>query len=202
MKFLTSLAELQAIYGDPMATALAKVVDHLTPEYARWIGAARFCILSTVGPEGTDATPRGDDGPVVMQEGTKTLLLPDWAGNNRTDSLRNIILDDRVSLLFMVAGSTTVVRVNGRGRITVDDALRTRFQRGAKRPRSVLVVSIDEAYFQCAKALIRADLWGDAPRADIPSAGDFLSAATDGREGGAAYDAAYPARAKTRLWER
>ncbi|NOX73322.1 MAG: pyridoxamine 5'-phosphate oxidase family protein [Alphaproteobacteria bacterium] len=203
MDHIDNIADLEAIYGAPMPTSLAKVADHLTPEYARWIKAARFCILSTIGPEGTDGTPRGDDGPVVAIQDARTLLLPDWAGNNRNDSLRNIIRDSRLSLLFMVQGSNNVVRVNGRGKITTDEGLRAQFERKGMLPRTVLVVTLDEVYFQCAKALLRADLWGEVPdNPGLPTAGDFLKAMTQGREGGAEYDAGYEARAKRQLWVR
>ncbi len=203
MNYLKDMAALTAIYGAPVPTSLTKVADHLTPEYSRWIGASKFCVLTTVGPEGTDGTPRGDDGPVVVEQDSKTLLMPDWAGNNRIDSLRNILRDDRLSLLFLVQGSNNVTRVNGRGKITDDEALRERFARNGKLPRTVLVITIDEVYFQCAKAVMRAGLWGEQPDlSDLPSAGDFLKAMTNGREGGADYDAGYEARAKTQLWDR
>ncbi len=203
METIDNIAGLEAIYGTAMPTSLAKVADHLTPEYERWIKSARFCILSTVGPEGTDGTPRGDDGPVVAIKDSHTLLLPDWAGNNRNDSLRNIIRDDRLSLLFMVQGSNNVVRVNGRGKITADEGLRTQFERKGMRPRTVLVVTLNEVYFQCAKAMMRARLWGEIPdNTDLPTAGDFLKAMTKGREGGAQYDAGYEARAETQFWQR
>jgi uncharacterized protein len=203
MNSINTIADLEAIYGQPKPTSLAKVADHLTPEYDRWIKHAKFCILSTVGPEGTDATPRGDDGPVVAIKDPRTMLLPDWAGNNRCDSLRNIIRDDRLSLMFLVQGSGTVVRVNGRGKITADENLRKRFARKSMLPRTVLVVTLDEVYFQCSKAMLRSRLWGDAPDiSDLPTAGDFLKAMTDGREGGAEYDAGYEERAKGILWVR
>jgi PPOX class probable FMN-dependent enzyme len=197
------MADLTAIYGAPVPTSLTKVADHLTPEYSRWIAASKFCVLTTVGPEGTDGTPRGDDGPVAVEQDPKTLLMPDWAGNHRIDSLRNSLRDDRLSLMFMVQGSTNVTRVNGHGKITADDALRSRFARNGKLPRTVLVITIDEVYFQCAKAVMRAGLWGEQPDlSDLPTAGDFLKAMTKGREGGADYDAGYEARAKTQLWVR
>lgn len=202
MEFVTAMAELETIYGEPAPASLAKVADRLTPEYRLWVMASKFCILSTVGPEGTDSSPRGDDGPVVAELDARTLLLPDWAGNNRIDSLRNVLRDERVSLLFMVRGSENVVRINGRGKITADDELRQRFEKkGKKLPRTVLVVEIDEVYFQCAKAVMRAGLWGVAPDiSDLPTAGSMLKAMTSGRDGGQAYDDAYVERAKKILW--
>ncbi|MCB1367669.1 MAG: pyridoxamine 5'-phosphate oxidase family protein [Rhodobacteraceae bacterium] len=203
VKFLDDPADLEAIYGAPVPASLVKVADHLTPEYRTWIMASRFCILSTVGPDGTDATPRGDDGPVVAELDAHTLALPDWAGNNRIDSLRNLIADPRCSLLFMVPGSNNVVRINGSARITADDALRDRFARAGKRPRTVLVIAIAEVYVQCAKALMRSGLWeGGANAPDVPSVGTILKAMSGGTEGGAEYDKGYAARAARQLWVR
>jgi uncharacterized protein len=198
-EFLQDMAALEAIYGTPGPTSLAKVADHLTPVYDRFVAASRFCILSTIGPEGTDATPRGEDGPVVTKLDDRRLLLPDWAGNNRIDSLRNILRDDRLSLMFLVPGADNVVRINGRGRITADEGLRQRFERNGKLPRTVLLVEIAEVYFQCAKAVLRSGLWnGESP--DVPTAGDMLKEMTKGEHGGAGYDRAYPERAKQQLW--
>jgi PPOX class probable FMN-dependent enzyme len=194
--------QLAGLYKPAVPTSIQKVANHLTPDYRAWIGAARFCILSTVGPEGTDATPRGDDGPVVEIADDRTLLLPDWAGNNRLDSLRNVIRDPRCSLMFLIPGNTNVVRVNGTGRVTADEGFRARFDKAGKRPRTVLQVSLGEVYFQCSKALMRARLWSGEAAPDVPTAGDFIKAATNGAEGGADYDLAYEARAKTQFWER
>lgn len=202
-EIITTIEALEAIYGEANPGSIAKVVTEMTPEYAAWINAAKFCVLSTVGPEGTDATPRGEDGPVVTIEDATTLLMPDWAGNNRIDNLRNIVRDDRVSLMFFVIGDKNVVRVNGRGAISADPELRQRFAKGDKLPRSVLIVTLEEMYFQCAKAVMRAGLWDkDAKRPKVPSAGDFLKAATNGRVGGAEYDAVYEDRARAQFWVR
>jgi len=201
--YIDDPATLESLYGPAMPTSLSKVADHLTAQYRRWIEHAKFCVLSTVGPDGTDGTPRGDDGPVVAIADTRTLLMPDWAGNNRIDSLRNLLADPRCSLMFMVQGSNNVVRVNGRGRITADDDMLQRFSRKGMLPRSVVEISIDEVYFQCAKAVMRARLWGAPPDiSDLPTAGDFIKAMTHGAEGGAQYDAAYENRAKAQFWVR
>ena len=199
--YLDDIAALEAHYGTPGDTSLRKVADRLTPEYREWIEASRFVVLTTVGPEGTDGTPRGDDGPVVAALDDQTLALPDWNGNNRIDSLRNIVRDGRVSLMFMVPGSDSVVRVNGQARITADDALRQQFVRKALLPRTVAVISIAEVYFQCSRALMRSGLWtrGD-DSADLPTAGQMLSAMTVGEVGGPDYDRAWPKRAAESMW--
>jgi PPOX class probable FMN-dependent enzyme len=201
MRFIAGIEELEAHYGVPAAAATRKVADRMTPTYRSWVARARFCVLVTVGPEGTDGSPRGDDGPVVIELDERTLALPDWAGNNRIDSLRNIVRDGRVSLMFMVPGSTNVVRVNGTAKVTADEDLRGRFERGGKLPRTVIAVRIGEVYFQCARALMRARLWtsGDES-AGLPTPGEMLAEMTSGEVGGASYDAAWPARAKESMW--
>jgi len=201
MKIIEDQQELEKLYGVPGATSLRKVASHITPAYRRWIERSRFCILSTVGPEGTDATPRGDDGPVVQLLDQRTLAMPDWHGNNRIDSLRNIVRDPRVSLMFMVAGSNNVVRVNGTARLTADADMTGRFSKNGRLPRCVVLISTGEVYFQCARALLRAKLWVDGDQSDgLPTAGQILSDMTDGAVGGADYDAGWPARAADTLW--
>ena len=199
MQYLETIEALEALYGQPGEAALTKVTDHLTSSYRRWIEASRFCVLSTVGPEGTDGSPRGDAGPVVAVLDGRRLALPDWRGNQRLDSLRNIVRDGRISLMFMVAGSTTVMRVNGTARVTADDALRARFEKDGNRPATVIVVRIAEVYPQCARAVMRADLWGAGPTPDLPSVGDMLREVKAGFDG-ASYDAEWPARAAKSLW--
>ncbi|WP_102109976.1 pyridoxamine 5'-phosphate oxidase family protein [Oceaniglobus roseus] len=201
MEPIRSLDELESHYGAPGAAALRKVAPRLTPEYRAWIERSRFCILSTVGPEGTDASPRGDEGQVVRVLDETALALPDWHGNNRIDTLRNIVRDPRVSLLFLVPGSDNVVRVNGRGLVTADPDLRQSFARGGRLPRTVTVVTPGEVYFQCARAILRSGLWaGRDDSAGLPTAGDFLAAMTEGAEGGAGYDAGWARRAAGTLW--
>jgi PPOX class probable FMN-dependent enzyme len=201
MDWITDLDALHALYGTPSEAALRKQTARLTPAYSAFIAASRFCLLSTVGPEGTDGSPRGDLGPVVTVADDETLLLPDWQGNQRIDSLRNILRDGRVSLYFMVPGSTTSVRVNGTARITADAALRARFDRDGKSPRTVIVIRVAEAYSQCARALQRSALWtcGDLS-AGLPSVGRMLEEATSGAIDGAAYDADRATRAHLGWW--
>lgn len=201
MDYIDTIDALEALYGTPVEASQVKVANHLTPSYRKWIMASRFCVLSTVGPEGTDGSPRGDDGPVVRELDDRRLAMPDWRGNDRGDSLRNIVRDPRVSLMFMVPGSNTAVRVNGQARVTADDGLRAAFERAGQTPRTVIVIQIDEVYFQCARAILRARLWtaGDET-ADLPSAGDILREMTSGAFDGKSYDRDWPARAKKTLW--
>lgn len=201
MDFIDSLEALTALYGAPSEAARIKVTPHLTRGYAAFVERARFCILSTVGPEGVDASPRGDDGPVVGVRDARTLLMPDWRGNERIDSLRNIVTDGRASLMFFVQGSNTVIRVNGRARVTADATVCAQFERAGKRPRTVIVFAVEEVYPQCSKALMRAGLWsGDDLSTGLPTLGDMLREITDGGFDGAAFDAAWPARAAQTLW--
>jgi PPOX class probable FMN-dependent enzyme len=200
MRTIKDTAELDALYDAPSGASLTKVAGTLTPLYADWIGAARFCILSTVGAEGTDASPRGDDGPVVRVVDPRTLWLPDWRGNNRLDSLRNIVRDGRVSLMFMVPGSANVVRVNGRAVLTDDPIATKSFERSGKTPKVVVVVTVGEVYFQCAKAIMRSDLWsGEDLSGTVPTAGQLLREMDEAFDG-ETYDREYPETAKTRMW--
>ena len=200
MEFLDDINALESLYGSPSKAALRKVATQLTPLYRKWIMTSRFCVLSTVGPDGTDASPRGDDGPVVLELDARTLAMPDWRGNNRLDSLRNIVVDPRVSLMFMVPGSDTIVRVNGRAGVTVDPDLCARFDKVGKRPASVVVIGIHEIYAQCARAPMRAGIWARDDSADLPTLGAILAEVTSGEEGGEAYDRAWPERALKFLW--
>lgn len=201
MQIVKDIAELEGLYGTPGSASLRKVAGHLTPLYRSWIMRSRFCVLSTVGPAGTDGSPRGDKGPVVQELDPNTLLMPDWRGNNRMDSLRNIVADGRLSLMFMIPGSNTVVRVNGSGQVTLEDALRARFDADGKQPRSVIVIKIAEIYTQCARALMRSETWtGGDQSAGLPSAGDILAEQTAGAEGGESYDNAWGARAAQTMW--
>ena len=194
-------ADLAAIYGTPGAASLRKMADRVTPDYAAFLEAARFCVLATVGPEGTDASPRGDDGAVVRIIDARHLALPDWRGNERIDSLKNITRDPRVSLTFLTRGSTTIIRVNGQARLTDDAGLRDSFARDGKTPRTVIVIQIGEIYFQCARAVMRSGLWSGADdSAGLPTPGQILAGLTDGEVGGAGYDAEWPGRAAASMW--
>lgn len=201
MEFVDSIEALEALYGQPVEAAIVKVARRMTPTYRQWIMASRLCVLSTVGPEGTDASPRGDDGPVVLELDPGTLAMPDWRGNNRIDSLRNILRDPRVSLMFFVPGSNNVIRVNGTARVTADAGMRARFEKKTRLPATVIVIRIEEIYAQCARALMRARTWtSDDESHLVPTVGEMLNEMTNGSFDGKAYDEAWPIRAEQSLW--
>ncbi len=202
MTRITDIASLEALYPkSPSEPALRKVARRLTPLYRRWIEASRFCVLSTVGRDGTDGSPRGDDGPVVLELDPSTLALPDWRGNNRLDSLRNIVTDGRVSLMFMVPGSTTVVRVNGHATLETAPELCGRFVQKGRQPKSVIVIAIAEIYTQCAKAILRSGLWMSHDESSrVPTAGQILAEMTNGEVDAAAYDEERRQRGPETLW--
>ncbi len=203
MAMITTIAELEAIYGLPGETSTVKEVDHITPHYRTFIELSPFVALATSGPEGLDCSPRGDLAGFVRVHDETTLMLPDRLGNNRVDSLRNIVRDPRAALLFLIPGVGNTLRVNGRARLMTDADLLASFAVGGKPPRSVIVLSVQAVYFQCARALVRSDLWNPAKHADpkaLPSAGQILAALSENRVGGEDYDRAWPERAKQTLW--
>ncbi|MGB5865000.1 MAG: pyridoxamine 5'-phosphate oxidase family protein [Sulfitobacter sp.] len=201
MEKIDGIEALEALYSTPGAASLRKVSGHLTPLYAKWIAASRLCLVSTAGPEGTDGSPRGDAGPVVRILDDECLALPDWRGNQRLDTLRNIVVDGRISLMFMVAGSNTVVRVNGAAWLTADAGLRASFETKGRTPTTVVIIEIAEVYTQCARALMRADIWASTTSAaNLPTAGAILAEVSQGDEGGPEYDAAWGARAAKTMW--
>jgi PPOX class probable FMN-dependent enzyme len=203
MTTVTTIEQLEAIYGVPSEAAIVKETGHVTADYARYIAASPFAILATAGPEGLDCSPRGDKPGFVRVADAQTLMLPDRYGNNRIDSLRNVLADPRVALLFLIPGFGGTLRVNGTGRISIDPALLNSFRMDGKPPRSVLIVDVQSVYFQCARAVIRSDLWNPDRHADpksLPSAGQILAAITSARIGGEAYDEAWPQRARENLW--
>lgn len=200
---ITDAATLRSLYGEPSEPAIAKEIDYVHPHYRAMIEAAPFMVMATSGPDGLDVSPRGDPPGFVVVENDKMLLIPDRRGNNRTDSLNNLITDPRIALLFMIPGVGETLRVNGRAEISVDPALLARFPAQGKLPRSVIVVHVERVYFQCPKALVRSDLWNPAKhveRRSLPSSGTILADISRGRVGGADYDAAYPARLKETIY--
>ena len=200
-RWIESLDELHAHYGTPGQAAKIKVTGFLTPAYRAHIERSRFCVLSTVGPEGTDGSPRGDEGPVVAIKDDRTLLLPDWKGNERIDSLRNIVRDGRVSLMFLVAGSDTAMRVNGNARLTADPEVTSGFEKHGKQPRAVIVIHIIEVYAQCARALIRSKVWKSGDQSSgLPTIGEMLKEVSSGEIDAKKYDADWPERAERSMW--
>lgn len=200
MRRIEDIETLTALYGTVSEPALRKVAQRLTPAYRRWIEASRFCVMATAGPEGLDASPRGDDGTVVHEIDAGTLALPDWRGNNRLDSLRNIVRDGRIALMFMVPGENVVVRVNGQAWLTDDAELCARFEQAGRHPATVIVVEIAEVYAQCPKALMRSGLWQRDDAGTVPTLGDIMSEMTRGEIEAGAWDRDYPERARTTLW--
>lgn len=202
MSVITSVEQLREIYNGCSEAALVKVTPRLTAEYRRFIEASPFMALATVGPEGMDCSPRGDLGGVVRIADDKTVLLPDWRGNNRIDSLLNIVRDPRVSLMFLIPGSSTVMQINGQAVVSIAPDLLESFKMDEKHPRSVVVVTVDHVYFQCARAVMRADLWNQERHVDpasLPTAGEMLKAAQ--REfDQETYDREWPARATASMW--
>ncbi len=200
MQTITKIDDLTRLYPEAVPASLSKVSKRLTPLYQSWIEGTRFCILSTVGPEGVHGSPRGDDSPVVRVQDEGTLLMPDWRGNNRLDCLRDIVEDGRIALLFSVPGSNTTVRVNGHAVLTDDLSLRESFARKSILPATVIVIEIAEVYTQCAKALMRSGLWSRNDKNSVPTVGQILADMTEGEIGGAEYDANYEENAKPRMW--
>jgi len=202
-KTVMSINELEAIYGDPVPASIIKEIDYISDHYRAFIEASPFVALSTVGPEGLDCSPRGDPAGFVEVEDEKTVLIPDRRGNNRIDSLRNIVRDPRVSLLFLIPGVGEAMRINGTAEIRVDEDLLQRFEMQGKLPRSVLRITVGRIYFQCQKALARSKLWDPSTQVDrksLPSAGDIMTNLTNGEFDGKAYDAAYPERLKQTIY--
>lgn len=206
MTQITTIAELEAIYGpldSVVEASTVKVTPHLIPAYRAYIAASPFVALATIGPEGLDCSPRGDERGFVRIASDTRLMMPDRRGNNRVDSLRNIVRDPRVALLFLIPGSGTTFRVNGRAHLSADPALLDSFRMEGKAPRTVIVIDIVEAYFQCARAIVRSQLWNPErfhDPASLPTPGAVLAELSEQRVGGPAYDAAWPARAAASLW--
>lgn len=200
---VTTIAQLEELYeSPPVPTSLRKEIDHLTPEYQTMIEASPFVALATSGPGGLDCSPRGDQPGFVEVADPHTLLIPDRRGNNRLDSLRNIVLDPRVALLFLIPGIGETLRVNGTARLVQDPELAARFEVRGTTPRLVIVVSIQSVYFQCPKALVRSDLWNPdkhRDRSSVPTTGKILAGINEGYDADA-HDAAYPERLRTTLY--
>jgi len=197
---ITKIDQLQTLYGVPVEASLRKVSDRLTPAYQKMIEASPFVALASIGAGGLDCSPRGDAKQAVFVLDEKTVAIPDRRGNNRLDTLRNLIEDPRCAVLFLLPGVNECVRINGSAEVTIDPGLITRFTHDGKAPVTIIKITINEVYFQCARAIIRSNLWDANARLErttLPSAGEMTKSAY--REFDAeSYDAALPARqAKT-----
>jgi PPOX class probable FMN-dependent enzyme len=202
MTIIRTIEELKTLYGETSEASIVKVTAELTVEYRQMIEASPFAALATVGPEGLDCSPRGDDRSVVRVADDRTVLMPDWRGNNRVDSLSNIVRDPRVALMVLVPGSNTTLRINGTAVVSADPALTGSFEVDGKHPRSVIVVTIGEVYFQCARALIRSELWNPerfVDPASLPTPGALLRAAKADFDK-ETYDREWPERAAKTMW--
>jgi len=200
---ITTVAQLEAIYGEPSSNAVLKEIDHISDHYKAFIGKSPFVTLATCGPEGLDCSPRGDPAGFVRVHDSKTVMLPDRRGNNRIDTLKNIVRDPRVSLLFLIPGVGETLRINGRAEISIDPDLCASFEMQNKLPRSILVITADRVYFQCQKALARSRLWDPAaqvPRSELPSTGSMIQALSRDGFDGAAYDKGYPDHMKDSVY--
>ena len=203
MTIIATIDQLEAIYGQPNEASTVKVADRITPQYRVLIDKSPFAALATCGPEGLDCSPRGDLPGFVRVHDETTLMMPDRRGNNRVDSLRNIVRDPRIALLFLIPGSGSTLRVNGRARVSADADLLASFKVDGKAPRTVIVMMVDEIYFQCARAIVRSDLWNPDRRVDpesLPTPGQILAEMSENRVGGEDYDRAWPERARQTMW--
>lgn len=203
MAKITSEAELDNLYGEPVPAAVVKEIDHISDHYRPFIEKSPFVVIATVGPEGLDCSPRGDPAGFCRIQDSRTILIPDRRGNNRIDSLRNIVRDPRIALLFMIPGIGNTLRVNGHGEIRTDPELLASFAMGDKLPRSVIKVTAERVYFQCPKAFVRARLWDPAahvPRSALPSGGEILAGLSKGAIDAPSYDAAYPKRMEETIY--
>jgi len=200
---VTTMDALETLYGEPFGPSIVKEIDHVNVHYRAFIEAAPFFTLATSGPDGLDCSPRGDAPGFVRVVDEKTLLIPDRRGNNRIDSLRNLIHDPRVALLFLIPGVGETLRVVGRVAISTDPELRAGFVVNGKMPATVLVVSVERVFYQCPKAIVRSKLWDPATRIDrasLPSAGTILAEISGGRIGGPEHDRGQPERIKATLY--
>lgn len=200
---ITDVATLQRLYGAPSGAAVEKEINYIHPHYRAMIAASPFVVLATSGPDGLDTSPRGDTAGFVAVEDEKTLLIPDRRGNNRVDSLRNIITNPRVALLFLIPGVGETLRVNGQATISTAPALLERFGVGGRLPRSVIVVRVDTVFFQCSRAVWRSKLWDPAQhieRSSLPSLGTMIGDISQSRIDGETYDKGLYERLKSSLY--
>ncbi len=200
-------AALRALYGKPNPLALKKELDHLDRNCKRFIELSPFLCLATSGADGrADNSPRGDEPGFVQIEGDKTLLMPDRPGNNRIDSLANIVHRPEVGLLFFIPGFTETLRLNGRAQLSKAPDLLARFAIDGRLPRLVVVITVDEVFLQCSKALIRSRLWSEDAKVDrkaLPTLGRMIADVVDAKTDAATvatYDELIDRNAKEELY--
>ena len=200
---ITTMEQLDALYGEKMPTSIIKEIDHISDGYRKLIEAAPFVAIATGGPEGFDCSPKGDAPGFVRILDDKTLAIPDRPGNNRIDGFRNILRDPRIALLFLIPGVGETLRVNGRASISIDPELMKSFTINGKQPRSVLIVRIESIYFHCSKAIVRSKLWDEKTKIDrksLPSTGTIIAELSQGKLGGEKYDREAPEKIKAQLY--
>ncbi|NYT86835.1 pyridoxamine 5'-phosphate oxidase family protein [Pollutimonas harenae] len=200
---ITDLQALEALYGSPASASLKKEVDYIHRYYRKLVEASPFVVLATNGPDGLDASPRGDPTGFVRVCDEETLLLADRRGNNRIDSLRNIIHDPRVALLFLIPGVGETLRINGEATISTDPTLLEQFSLQGKLPSTVLIIKAKKVFFQCSRAILRSRLWDPAlhvERASLPSTGTILETLSNAEIDGNKYDADLPERVQKTMY--
>jgi len=177
---IKSVTELEEIYGRPKWSVLAGDTDALIAPYRALIEAAPYLTLATVGVDEVDCSPRGDAPGFVQIVDAQTLVIPNRNGNNRIESLRNIVRDPRIAIHFLIPGHGESLRVKGRAIVSADPALTSSFDVNGDRPRTVIVVTVERVYFHCAKAINRSKLWDisqQANRRRLPTVNGILAAA-------------------------
>lgn len=199
---IKTLEQLESLYSKPLATSVKKELPCLNEHYRKFILASPYISLASVGPDGLDCSPRGDSPGFVSILDDYTLAIPDRRGNNRIDTLRNIVSDPRIALLFMILGVNETIRINGRAYLTTDSQLLERFEVNGVCPVTVVIVNIDQVYFQCARALKRSNLWDPllyVNTKSLPSAGTLINSAIKDFDADA-YDAVLQERQAKTLW--
>ncbi len=199
---ITTIDDLEKLYDHPQKRSLVKEISYISEHYARFIEKSPFVIIASSGPDGLDCSPRGDPPGFVRIIDEKTLMIPDRRGNNRIDTLRNLIIDPRISLLFLIPGIGETLRVNGTAKIVSEPNLCKSFELQNKVPQSILVVNAEQVYFQCQKALVRSGLWKaehHITRSTLPSIGDIIQG-LDAEFDGSSYDQNYPEYLKKTIY--
>jgi PPOX class probable FMN-dependent enzyme len=201
---ISNLAELEALFPEEVyPPARFKETDRITSTYRALIEASPFCVIATSGPAGLDSSPRGDPKGFVRVVDEKTMIIPERRGNNRIDSLRNLVTNPRIAVLFLIPGVNETVRVMGRATISADPELCEGFAMQGKPPRCVMVIAVEQVFYQCAKALVRSKLWDPSiqvERSTLPTPGKILAELTGGKLGGAEHDRLAPERMKATIY--